>query len=280
MNRSFSYNHNKSILYLVATPIGNLDDFTFRAVKTLNSVDCIFAEDTRNSKVLLNHYDIKTKLESYHEFSDEKKENEIISRLLNGENIAIISDAGNPVISDPGFNLVRLAVQNDIPVSVIPGPCAYITALVASGLPTMPHTFNGFLDSKKTKRVEQLKRIKNDPSTHIFYESPHRILETLKDVYDVLGDVSIVIARELTKKFEEFIRGKVSSIIDKLDSIKGEIVLLISPLIQEDNSNINYIDKVNELISKGYKSIDAIKEIAIIYNINKKELYSMYVKSI
>ena len=152
MKRCYSYNHDKAILYLVATPIGNLDDITYRAVETLKKVSYIYAEDTRNSMVLLNHYDIKTPLRSYHDFNKELKNDEIIDILMGGESVAIISDAGNPVISDPGYNICVSCIEHDIAVTTIPGACAYLSALVSSGLPPMPNTFIGFLDSKKNKR--------------------------------------------------------------------------------------------------------------------------------
>ncbi len=279
MNRKYSYNHNDAILYLVATPIGNLSDMTFRAIETLNTVECIYAEDTRNSKVLLNHYNIKTPLYSYHEFNKELKDDEIIERLKNGKSVAIISDAGNPVISDPGYNIVVSAIKNDIAVTTIPGPSAYVSALVSSGLPPMPHTFYGFLDSKKTKRCEELKNIKFVKHTSIFYEAPHRILETLNDMLEVLGDRYVVISRELTKKFEEHIRGNISEILKDVESVKGEIVLLVSGYEEVIEKDVNYIDKINEYISIGLKSKDAIKEVASLYNVDKKMLYDMYVKS-
>lgn len=270
-----SFDKEKAILYLVATPIGNLEDMTFRAVEILKSVDKIYAEDTRNSKVLLDHYNIKTIYESYHEFSQEKT-SKIIDELKNGKKIAIISDAGLPIISDPGFKLVRDAVDNGIAVSTIPGASAGISALIASGLVSMPYTFYGFLDSKESKRKEELNDLKYVKHTLVFYEAPHRIFDTLEDMLDVLGDRYICIARELTKTYEEFIRGNISDIL-KLDQIKGEIVLIVEGYKDNENDNYNPFVRIDELISLGYKPNDAIKEVAHMQNIDRKELYKSYI---
>lgn len=277
LKRNYSFNHNRSILYLVATPIGNLEDITYRAVRILKEVDVIYAEDTRNSRVLLEHYNIKTPLYSYHEFNKELKNDEIIDLLKSGKNVAIISDAGNPVISDPGYNICTSAIKNDIAVTTIPGPSAFLSALVSSGLPPMPHTFYGFLDSKKTKRIEELNNIKYEKDTLIFYEAPHRIKECLIDMKEVLGDRYIVLARELTKKFEEYIRGSISEVIEIADSLKGEMVLLVSGYKGDVEENVDYIKKINELISLGYKSKEAIKEVSLMYHTDSKELYKKYI---
>lgn len=277
MKRSYSFQHDKGILYLVATPIGNLEDMTYRAVRILKEVSYIYAEDTRNSGILLKHYEINTPLRSYHEFNKELKDDEIIGILKEGKSVAIISDAGNPVISDPGFNISKSAILNDIPVTTIPGPCAYITALVSSGMPPMPNTFIGFLDSKKSKRIEELNKIKYIENTVIFYEAPHRIIDTLNDILEVLGDRYITIARELTKKFEEIIRGNVSEILRDTSMLKGEMVVLLSGYESESVSDIDPIKKIEEFIGLGYKSKEAIKEVALMLNIDKKELYDKYV---
>lgn len=277
MKRAYSFEHDGATLYLVATPIGNLEDMTYRAVRILKEVSYIYAEDTRNSGILLKHYDINTPLRSYHEFNKELKDDEIISILKNGEDVAIISDAGNPVISDPGYNICVSAIENDIAVTTIPGACAYLTALVSSGLPPMPNTFVGFLDSKKSKRCEMLQKFKYIENTLIFYEAPHRILETLADMLEVFGDREIVLARELTKKFEELIRGKISEILKDTTNLKGEMVVLVSGYKNEVNEDIDPIKKIEEFISLGYKSKEAIKETALMYNLDKKELYDKYV---
>lgn len=276
MKRCYSYNHDKAILYLVATPIGNLDDITYRAVETLKKVSYIYAEDTRNSMVLLNHYDIKTPLRSYHDFNKELKNDEIIDILMGGESVAIISDAGNPVISDPGYNICVSCIEHDIAVTTIPGACAYLSALVSSGLPPMPNTFIGFLDSKKNKRCEMLNEYKYVTHTLIFYEAPHRIIDTLNDMLEVLGDRYIVISRELTKKYEEIIRGNISEVLADTSLLKGEMVVLVSGYSEEAIKK-NPMEMIDELISLGYRNKDAIKETAMALNLDKHELYDQYI---
>lgn len=270
-----SFDKEKAILYLVATPIGNLEDMTFRAIEVLKSVDKIYAEDTRNSKVLLNHYNIKTIYESYHEFSQEKT-SKIIDELKSGKKIAIISDAGLPVISDPGYKLVRDAIDNNIAVSTIPGASAGISALIASGLVSLPYTFYGFLDSKESKRKEELNELKYVKHTIIFYEAPHRIHDTLKDLLEIFGDRYICIARELTKTYEEYIRGNISELID-LEQIKGEIVLIVEGYKDSEVDSFNPYVRIDELINLGYKPNEAIKEVARMQNIDRKELYKEYI---
>ncbi|MCI5582821.1 MAG: 16S rRNA (cytidine(1402)-2'-O)-methyltransferase [Anaeroplasma sp.] len=271
-----SFDKEKGILYLVATPIGNLQDMTYRAVDILKSVDKIYAEDTRNSIVLLKHYNINTKLESYHEFNQDIKTDEIVNELEKGMKIAIISDAGLPVISDPGYKIVSAAIDANIAVATIPGASAGISALIASGLPPMPYTFYGFLDSKKTKRISELNNLKYIENTIIFYEAPHRIKETLEDILEVFGDRRCVIARELTKTYEEYIRGSIKELLE-IDSIKGEIVLIVNGYKDEVVKNIDPNSKIEELISLGYKPNEAIKEVSKLFNLSRKELYNSYI---
>ncbi len=272
-----SFDKEKPILYLVATPIGNLEDMTFRAVQILKSVDKIYAEDTRNSIVLLKHYDIHTKLESYHEFSNQIKEEQIINELRSGMKLAIISDAGLPVISDPGYRLVELAIENNIAVSTIPGASAGISALIASGLSPMPYTFYGFLDSKKSQRVKELTDLKYVSHTIIFYEAPHRIKDTLTDMLEVLGNRKICLARELTKSYEEFSRGTIEEILNDLPS-KGEMVVMVEGYKEEVLTSVDPHQKIDELISLGSKPNQAIKEVAKLLNINRNELYMSYLE--
>lgn len=270
-----SFDCDKAILYLVATPIGNLADISFRAIEVLKSVDKIYAEDTRNSRILLNYYQIQTRLESYHEFSDDKKENQILQELLEGKKLAIISDAGLPVVSDPGYRLVKMAIEHQIAVSTIPGPSAGISALIASGLVPMPYTFYGFLDAKTTKRQQQLQELKYLPHTLIFYEAPHRIDEMLTDLESVFGNRNIVLARELTKSYEEFIRGTISE-VKALLPVKGELVVLVEGY-QEPKEVVNPMKKIEELIGLGVKTNEAIKEVAHLANIDRSELYKQYI---
>lgn len=217
-------------LYLVSTPIGNLEDITLRALRVLKEVDLIAAEDTRRTKKLLNHYQIKTPLTSYFEHSSFKKTQSLLSQLKKGTDIALVSEAGTPSISDPGFKLTKRAIENRLKVVPIPGASASIAALSASGLPTNSFIFEGFIPRKPGKRRNFFLSLKDQEKTLIFYESPRRLITTLKDLLAVLGDRQIVIARELTKIFEEMIRGRTSEVIELLEdkTIKGEITILVS----------------------------------------------------
>ena len=273
--RTRSFLENQGILYLVATPIGNLADFSLRAIEVLKSVDKIYAEDTRNSIVLLNHYDIKTKLESYHEFNQNEKTLDIVKEVESGMKIALISDAGLPVISDPGYKVVEEASKRNLAISTIPGASAGISALIASGLAPMPYTFYGFLDSKKTKRVKELNDLKYINHTIIFYEAPHRIKETLTDMLEVLGNRKIVLARELTKTYEEYIRGSIEEILN-IDNLKGEMVLIVSGYKEDESLDVNPFEKIDELINLGYKPNEAIKEVSKLLNKDRRELYKDY----
>ncbi len=220
----------KGTLYVVSTPIGNREDITLRALRILKEVDLIAAEDTRHTGLLLKHFGIQTPLSSYFEGNELRKREVILSGLKRGDRVALVSDAGTPGISDPGFRLIQLAVENQIPVVPIPGPSAVITALSVSGLPTDAFLFKGFLPHKSARRRGLLEQLENARETIILYESPHRIVETLKDIQDILGDREIVLARELTKMYEEILRGRVSEIHSRIAgrAIKGEITLVIS----------------------------------------------------
>ena len=217
-------------LYLIATPIGNLGDLTYRAVEILKSVDWIACEDTRCSKTLLNHYGIQKPLFSYFDFSEKKKAPEFIRRILSGENAALISDAGTPGIADPGFRLVQEAIRQEVPLEAAPGASAFLTALVLSGLPVNRFTFEGFAPIKEGARRRWLKSLKTEERTVIFYESPHRLLKTLESMKHVLGDVPVVVARELTKKFQEVLRAPISGQISRFSNKKilGEFVVLFN----------------------------------------------------
>ncbi len=226
----FSSIKNRGVLYIVSTPIGNLEDITLRALRILKEVNLIAAEDTRRTQILLSHFEIKTPMTSYFEGNEIKKREYILTKLMEGENVALVSDAGTPGISDPGYRLIQLVIKNNIKVIPIPGPSAVITALSVSGLPTDGFIFKGFLPHKSQKRKNQLQEMKDLKETLIFYESPHRIFQTLKDIFEILGDREIVLTRELTKIYEEILRGKVSEIIGQIEGrkIKGEITLVIS----------------------------------------------------
>ena len=228
-------------LYLVATPIGNLEDITLRALRVLKEVDLIACEDTRQTLKLLSHYGIKTRLVSYHEHNEMTKAAELVVDLEGGAKIALVTDAGMPGISDPGFRLIALAIRHHVPVIPIPGACAFLAALVASGLPTDSFRFSGFLPSKSGQRRKLLESVKDSPRTQVFYEAPHRLLETLADVVEVLGnDRHVVVAREVTKMHEEFLRGRAEEILKKLKArgdVKGEITLLIAK-VEEGSSPV------------------------------------------
>jgi 16S rRNA (cytidine1402-2'-O)-methyltransferase len=226
-------------LYIVATPIGNLEDITLRALRVLKEVDLVAAEDTRHTGLFLRHFNIQKPLTSYFEGNESKKKEFILSRLKQGDRIALVSDAGTPGISDPGFRLIQIAVDHDIPVVPIPGPSALITALSVAGLPTDAFLFKGFLPHKSKKRRDLLKQLEEVRETLIFYESPYRIVESLKDVLEVLGDREIALTRELTKVYEEVLRGKISEILNQIEGkkLKGEITLVISGKTRKQKEN-------------------------------------------
>lgn len=217
------------MLYIVSTPIGNLKDVTLRALEVLKSADLIAAEDTRHSKILTSHYQIKTPITSYYEHNKITKGEYLLRLLKEGKNIALISDAGTPGISDPGFSIIRLAIENNILVCSIPGPSALITGLVISGLPTDKFIFEGFLPAKSTARRRRLQELSPEKRTICFYESPHRLFKTLSDILEILGDINITCVRELTKKFEEIKRGRVSEIAQYFahKKPKGEFIVYI-----------------------------------------------------
>jgi 16S rRNA (cytidine1402-2'-O)-methyltransferase len=219
-------------LYLVATPIGNLGDITYRAIKVLASVDLIAAEDTRKTKILLDHYTISKPMVSYFNFNERQRTPQLIEKLLQGQSIALVSDAGTPGISDPAYHIVHSALASNIPIIPIPGPSAFISALIVSGLPTDRFVFEGFLPVKKGRKTK-LGILSTEPRTIILYESPHRILKTLGEIQSVFGDRNVVVARELTKKFEEIVRGHISSILLQLSNkpTRGEYVLVVEGFI-------------------------------------------------
>lgn len=270
-------------LYLVATPIGNLDDITLRAIKTLQEVDFIAAEDTRHSLKLLNHLNISKPLISYHRHNEDIKSDLLIDKLLDNKNIALITDAGTPVISDPGEEIVKIAIEKNIKVVPIPGACALITALIASGLDSKEFTFMGFLPLNKKNRKEKLEQIKKSNNTIILYEAPHKLLSTLQDLNRTLGNRKIVLAKELTKIHETFISGTATELIEKLDNPKGEFVILIEKSLKMTNdntiflSNLSLEDHYNFYAAQGLKKNEIIKKIAKDKNVNKNEIYQKFI---
>jgi 16S rRNA (cytidine1402-2'-O)-methyltransferase len=265
-------------LYLVATPIGHLADITHRALQVLNDVDLIACEDTRHTHKLLNHYGITTKTISYHEHNEQQRATELIDRLKQGTNIALVSDAGTPSISDPGFRLVRAAIENDIPIVPIPGPSALITALIAAGLPTDEFFFAGFLPARANARRTRLSEVQSVPGTLIFYEAPHRLAETLKDAYEILGEREAVVARELTKLHEEIRRGRLSELTadyaDRTD-IRGEIVLLIDRNVigAAATQTVSVATLVNQYEQDGLDHRAALKKAARELGLSRAEAY-------
>lgn len=282
------HNISKGKLYVVATPIGNLEDISFRAIKVLSSVDLIAAEDTRQTIKLLNRYQIQKPLTSYYEHNKEMKGNYLIRRLLNGENIAITSDAGTPGISDPGEDLIREAIANNIEVTVIPGPSAVIAGVVASGLPSGRFVFEGFLPLKKKGRIQRLEILSDEPRTMVFYEAPHKLKNTLKNLKEVLGNRNIAMARELTKKHEEIIRCTLDEAIRMYDNTvpQGEYVLVVEGQPEQNKkihkqefwNGFSIQQHVNYYISQALSKNDAIKKAAADRGIGRKQVYDEYVK--
>ena len=279
MNRQKSFENNQPTLYLVATPIGNLQEMTFRAIDILKNVDYIAAEDTRNTIKLLNHFEINTKLISHHEHNITSSIPKIISLLLDNHNIALVSDAGYPAISDPGYELVKACIDNQINVVPISGANACLDALIVSGICPQPFMFYGFLDHLDKKKKKELTLLKDYKETIVFYESPHRIKKTLKLMLDILGDRNIALCREITKKHEEIIRGTISEIFNIVDELKGEMVLIVEgshEVVIEETFDISIYDHVQSYVDQGYTPKDAIKEVAKIRNISKNIVYNEY----
>ncbi|EKN62442.1 tetrapyrrole methylase [Neobacillus bataviensis LMG 21833] len=284
--KSFENEEHKGILYLVPTPIGNLEDMSFRAIRILKEADLIAAEDTRNTKKLCNYFEITTPVVSYHEHNKETSGEKLIHKVKQGLKVALVSDAGMPAISDPGYELVMEAISGKVTVVPLPGANAALTALIASGIPCQPFYFYGFLNrSKKDKRAE-LDSLKKQSATLIFYESPHRLKETLSIMLEVLGNRPIAICRELTKKYEEFIRGTLEEIIEwaKQDEIRGEFCIIIegSTVLHEEESEswwqqLSLEEHINHYISvKSLPSKDAIKQTAKDRGLSKREVYQVY----
>ena len=271
----------KGNLYLVATPIGNLEDITYRAIKVLKEVDLIAAEDTRQTLKLLNHYEISKPLISYHRHNEAVKKDVIIEKINQGQNVAVVTDAGTPGISDPGEEVVKEAVENGINVIPIPGACAMINALIASGLSTKEFSFYAFLPLNKKLRKEKFEEIKEDRKTIIIYEAPHRIIDTLNEKKKNLGERNIVVAKELTKIHETFYRGNISEVIEKIKIPKGEYIILIEGNKEEKQNNLNFLsleEHYKFYEKQGIEKKEIIKRIAKDRKVNKNEIYQHFLK--
>ncbi len=272
-------------LYLVATPIGNLEDITLRAIRTLTEADLIAAEDTRRTAALLNHLGIKTPLTSYFQHNERSKGEYLLQKLQEGLAIALVSDAGTPAISDPGEELVRLCADNNIPVVPVPGATAAVSALICSGLDTGRFSFEGFVSVNKKSRRDHLLSIQHEPHTMIFYEAPHKLRRTLKDFYELFGDRRIVLARELTKRYEEFIRTTLSEAVHLYDERepKGEYVLIVEgaqevPPAADDLNNLTILEHINHYMMLGLDQKEAQKAVAADRGVSKREIYAELLK--
>lgn len=268
-------------LYIVATPIGNLEDITLRALKILKEVDLIAAEDTRQTIKLLNYYEIHKPLISYHRHNEDVKSGILIEKLKNGENIALVSDAGTPGICDPGEEVIKKAIEENIEVIPVPGACAMINALICSGISTKEFEFFGFLPLNKKLRKEKLNEIKNSNKTVIIYEAPHKMKSTLEDLKEILEDRNIVLARELTKIHEEFIRKNIDELLNDIDKLKGEMILIIerNSVIENEENKLNILsleEHYKFYENKGLNKKEIIKKIAKDRNLNKNEIYMYF----
>ena len=272
-----SYDDSPS-LYLIPTPIGNMEDMTYRAVKVLEMVDVIFSEDTRVTQNLLNYFNIKKKLISLHDHNEDTVKEKVLSYLEDNNNVGIVTDRGTPIISDPGYKTVKYISDKGYNVVALPGACAFVPALIASGISPQPFTFYGFLDSKYEKRRRELENLKFNTNTLIFYEAPHRILKTMKLMLEVFGDREVSISREISKKYESVYRGKISELLPTLEAIKGEFVVVVSgnsseELVVEDRS---IVEQVDFYIKNNMSTMDAIKLVAKDNNCKKSEVYDLY----
>lgn len=266
-------------LYLIPTPIGNMDDLTYRTVKVLESVDVLFCEDTRETGLLLNYLGIKKKMIANHEYNEANNHGKILEYLKEGKTVGLVSDRGTPVISDPGYELARYVIEDGYNVVALPGATALIPALITSGLAPMPFLFYGFLNSKKSKKEQELESLKREKATMIFYEAPHRIEETLTSMLNILGNRKISISREITKKYEEIYRGNISDILPKALEMKGEMVIVVEGNNEmRDFSSLTITEHVNLYLEDGLSKMDAMKQVAKERGIKKSEVYEEYVR--
>lgn len=266
-------------LYLIPTPIGNLDDITLRAIKTLEMVDIVYAEDTRETLNLLKYLKINKKVESCHKYTEMKHKDKIVQILKLGKNIGYVTDRGTPLISDPGNVIVDESIKQNITVIALPGPNALLPAINMSGLSNERFLFYGFLNSKQSLAKKELIDLKNIKQTIIFYESPHRITDTLSQILDVFGNRNIAIVREISKLHEEVIRDNIENILKISDTLKGEMVIIVEGNTKEETLEVNYTEEIDKLLTQGYSKRDAIREIADKYNVSKNKLYNEFKES-
>lgn len=276
METQNSFSQDKNKLYIVSTPIGNLSDISFRAIEVLKSVDLILCEDTRVTGKLLAYFEIKVRMESYQKFNEASKTSEIINKIKEGLNIALVSDAGTPLINDPGFILTKEAIHHGIDVIPVPGASAILSALAASGLNPQPFTFVGFLPRKTSEIVNIVEKYKNREETLIFYESPLRISKTLKYLFDNLGNRKCVLAREITKKFETFYRGELEEMHTMTFDERGEYVILLEGFVQTEETDIDVVKEVKKYIQNGMDEKEALKKVAKQVGVHKSEIYKQY----
>lgn len=273
-----SYN-NTPTLYLIPTPIGNMDDITLRAIKTIEMVDFLLTEDTRVTGILLSHLNIKKHMVANHKFNEQKNQDLVLSALKEGKNIGLVSDRGTPVISDPGYEIAKIVIENGYNVVGLPGPTALISALIVSGIDPMPFIYYGFLNSKSSQRDKELESLKKYKMTLIFYEAPHRLEKTLVSMKKILGNRKISISREISKKYEEIYRGTVEDVILETADSKGEMVIVVEGnKDKEEYTNQDVLEKIELLIEDGNTPIEAIKTVAKQTGRPKNEIYNIYHK--
>ena len=269
---------NSPTLFLVATPIGNLDDITFRAIKTLKEVDIIFCEDTRVTGQLLNHFSIKNKLISLHNFNEENVKEKVLNYLQEGKNVAIVTDRGTPIISDPGYKTVKYVKDNGYNVVSIPGACAMVCAITASGLSSEHFLFYGFLDGKESHQLEELNTLESYDYSIVFYEAPHRLVKTLNNIYKVFGNRNISISKEISKLHEMIFTGTLEEAIADIKEPKGEYVIVVSPSEKKVDNDMDIVDNVDLYINSGLSMMDAIKKVASERKVAKNIIYKEYIE--
>ena len=268
------------VLYLVPTPIGNMEDMTFRAINILKEVGVIFSEDTRVTKNLLNFFEINNKLIALHDHNEDIVKENVLKYLNDGKSVAIVTDRGTPIISDPGYKTVKYISDKGFRVVGLPGACAFVPALIMSGIEPQPFTFYGFLDSKSEKKRKELEKLKFIENAIIFYEAPHRILKTMEMILEIFGDREVSLSREISKRYESVYRGNISSLLPTLEEIKGEFVVVVSGFKDNigDDFDLTIVEQVDFYINNGMKTMDAIKTVAKERGLKKNDVYAEYHK--